>query len=108
MELAQVGDVAATGGPWVLVLGILGLIGRGIVTGRLVPRSTLDVLNAQWEARLSDMRDHLAQSTQREQDWQTAYRNEADARDADSAAIAKLMTYAETADRVLQALPGKD
>ncbi len=100
MDLSDLGDVAATGGPWAIVLSILALGGRAIVTGRLVPRATLDVLTAQWEAR-------LAESNRREQDWRTAYENEAATRDVDSAAIGKLMTYAETADRVLQSLPRK-
>jgi len=82
------------------ILGVFGLGLRAIVTGALVPRSTLDVLTAQWEAR-------IAESTQREQDWRTAYRNEAEASDTRDQLLTRLMTYAETADRVLQSLPRK-
>lgn len=91
----------AADGPWIALLTVIIAGLRAIVTGALVPRGTLDVLTAQWEAR-------LLESSEREQQWREAYRNEAAAGDVRDAQVARLMTYAETADHVLQSLPRKD
>lgn len=101
MSADDIGQVVLAGGPWATLLGVLVSGLYAILSGKLVPRATLDVLNAQWEAR-------LAESNKREQDWRTAYQNEAERGDNDSRVLDKLMTYAETADRVLQNLPRKD
>jgi hypothetical protein len=99
--VAEAVDLALAGGPWAALLGII-LVGlRAIVSGQLVPRSTLDVLREQWEAR-------LAESHHREEQWREAYQNEASAGDLRDGQVGRLMTYAETADRVLQSLPRKD
>src|SRR3954464_6176501 len=94
-------DIVQACGPWAGLLAVVLTGLRAIVSGALVPRSTLDVLTAQWEAR-------LAESHHREEQWREAYRTEAEAGDVRDGQIARLMTYAETADRVLQSLPRKD
>jgi hypothetical protein len=88
----------ALGGTWTILIGVLASGLRSILSGALVPRAQVEALTAQWEHRLRE-------SNEREQDWRTAYRNEAQASAAKDGVLDKLMTYAETADRVLQSLP---
>lgn len=78
---------AALGGTWAALIGVLSFGIRAIISGALVPRSTLE------------------DSIQREKDWRTAYMNEAKRGDSDARLLDKLLVYAETADRVLQNLP---
>lgn len=101
MDLAPVWDATLKGGPWVAVVGLVIAGIRAIVAGQLVPRSTVDVLVAQWQ-------DRLDEAHKREEQWREAYRNEAAAGTIRDGQITRLMTYAETADRVLQSLPRKD
>jgi hypothetical protein len=93
--------IVQTGGPWLLLLGTIVSGLYAILSGQLVPRATLDVLTAQWEAR-------LVESHKREQDWREAYRLEVEARDAQDDMLGRLVAYAETADRVIQSLPTGD
>jgi hypothetical protein len=67
VTLDGAGQAAAAYGPWVAVLGVVLAGLRAIVSGALVPRSTLDVLIGQWEAR-------LARETQETADWREAHR----------------------------------
>jgi hypothetical protein len=92
---------AALAGTWAALIGVLAFGLRAIISGALVPRAQVQAMTDQWEARLTE-------SSTRETDWRTAYQNEAMRGDADSRSLEKLMTYAETADRVLQSLPRKD
>lgn len=92
---------AALAGTWTALIGVLVFGLRAIISGALVPRAQVDAMTAQWEARLNE-------SNQREQDWRTAYQNEAEGRDTQDGVLGRLMTYAETADRVLQSLPRRD
>ena len=95
-------EVVQAGGPWVALLGVVLLGLRYILGGKLVPRSTLDVLAAQWEARLGE-------SHTREQDWRTAYQRAAERADVQAGQLGELMTYAKTTDAIVRALPsGKD
>lgn len=105
MDLSTVSAAAADVGPWAVVLGLIGAGIRAIITGALVPRSTLDVLTAQWEARLSEKDDRLAESHEREEQWREAHGLEVKAGDLRDAQIGRLMSLAEAADRMLQALP---
>lgn len=91
-------DIVQVGSPWAAVLGLVLAGLRYIMTGGLVPRSTLDVLTAQWEARLGE-------SHQREQDWRTAYQRAAERADVQAAQFGELMTYAKTTDAIVRALP---
>jgi hypothetical protein len=88
----------ALGGTWTALIGVLVFGLRSIISGALVPRAQVEAMVLQWEARLNESRE-------REQDWRTAYQNEAEASTAKDGIFAKLMAYAETADRVLQSLP---
>lgn len=98
MAVSDVADLASAIGPWSAIVGIVLLGLRSIVTGQWIPRSTLDVLTGQWEARLKE-------SVQREQDWKDAYRASDEARDVADRQLAELMIYARNADRILQNLP---
>jgi predicted esterase YcpF (UPF0227 family) len=81
----------ALGGTWTALIGVLAFGLRAIISGALVPRST------------------LLDSIAREKDWRAAYMNEAERGDTKDRLLDKLLVYAETADRVLQSLPkGRD
>ncbi len=76
------------------VVGALGVGLRAVISGALVPRAQVDAMTAQWTTR-------LAESAERERDWRDAYRAAEETGDTRDAILAKLMTYAETSDRVL-------
>lgn len=99
--VSDISTMVQVGGPWAMLLSFLGAGLYAILSGQLVPRATLDVLAAQWEARLSE-------SHKREKDWREAYRLEVEARDAQDDMLGRLIAYAETADRVIRSLPTGD
>ena len=96
MSTAQIW--VALGGTWTALIGVLAFGLRAIISGALVPRSQVEALTAQWEHRLRE-------SNEREQDWRTAYRTGEEAGKVRDRVLDRLMTYAETTDRVLQSLP---
>lgn len=81
----------ASAGPWVGLFGVLLSGLYAILSGKLVPSVTVDKLTAGLQGQVDD--------------WKTAYQSEAARGDVQSAVLAELMTYAKTADRVLQSLP---
>ncbi len=81
----------------------------GVVSGRLVPRKTVDSnlaereqtlikLEASWDAR-------LAEAVTREQGWRDAYNTTEAARDVLAGQLTELLVLARTTDAVLRALP---
>jgi hypothetical protein len=95
-------DLVQAVGPWAGIASVVLLGLRSIATGAWVPRTTLDVLTVQWEARLKE-------SNSREQDWRAAFQASDAARDVADRQLQELMVYARNADHILQNLPlGKD
>ena len=94
----QVAQIAQVAGPWSLLLGTVIFGIRALIKGQLVPRSTVDALTVQWEARLGE-------SHQREQDWRTAYHKADETLDLFAVQFRELMTYAKTTDAIVRALP---
>jgi hypothetical protein len=94
-ELARATTIGA---PWAALIGLLMAGLYAILWGKLVPRSTLDVLTTQWEARLSE--SHV-----REQDWKTVATLASERADVTQSQLGRLMTYAETTDAIIRALP---
>jgi hypothetical protein len=92
-------DLLQAGGPWAAVVGLVLAGLHAILSGALVPRTTLDVLTAQWEAR-------IAESNKREADWQEAFRTTDARADLSDKQLGELMIYARNTDRLLQNLPG--
>lgn len=96
---------AAAAGPWVLVLGFIGAVLYAILRGALVPRSHVDLLREQWEARLGEYETRLAESHAREQDWRSANERNDQRADIATAQVAELLPLARTTVAILQALP---
>lgn len=84
-----------------LLLGVVGAGLYGLLRGRLVPAVTLDILEAQWQAR-------LAESHQREQDWKTAYERAEEARAVSTQQLGELMVLARTTEALLRSLPSPE
>lgn len=95
-------DAAAAAGPWVLLLGTLVAAIRAVFTGALVPRPQVDELRTQWQARLDDLEQRLAESHEREQLWQRTAEREAEARRVDSAQLGELIPVARTTLEILR------
>jgi hypothetical protein len=93
---AQVLGVAGTA--WLTVLGLVVTGLRLIMSGGLVPRSQVDALTVQWEARLEE-------SLQREQDWKAAAQAGAATNAEYADRFGELITAARTTEVLLRALP---
>lgn len=100
---------AAAAGPWVGLFGLLLAGLYAILRGALVPRSHVDLLREQWEARLTEVTEHyegrIAEGHRREQDWRTAYERTDERADLQGAQVVELLSLARTADALLRALP---
>lgn len=94
----DLGQVAASAGPWALSVGFIFSVLYSIASGKLVPGSTVDRLTTQWEARLQESHD-------REKAWQTAHDRTVEAFNVNAQQLGELMVLARTTDAVLRALP---
>lgn len=99
MSVSDLVDVGSAVGPWVALLGLLLAGLRAILSGALVPRSTLDVLNAQWERQLDESRE-------RERGWRSAYDAEHAAGEVRSDQLNRLIVIGQTTEALLRSLPG--
>lgn len=86
------------GGPWVALLSVLLAGLQQIRTGGLVPRATLDLMIAQYEAR-------IAESREREQQWRSAADLERLAGQEQREQLGELIPLARTSVAILQSLP---
>lgn len=109
MSADNAAHLVQAGGPWVALLGVLLAGLHAIRSGQLVPRTTLDVLIAQYEARIAETarqaESRITESREREQAWRSAAetRLQADTEQADQ--VSKLMVLGETTVALLRALP---
>lgn len=99
-------SAAVAAAPWAALLGLLLAGLYAILRGTLVPRSHVDLLATQWEARLGDLEQRLVESHQREQDWRTAHERSEQARAVDAAQLGEVIPVARATLELLRALPG--
>jgi len=109
VSAADAGHLAQVGGPWVALLGVLLAGLHAIRSGQLVPRTTLDVLIAQYESRITETarqaEDRINESREREQAWRSAYDVERQAGMIRDTQISQLTVLGETSVALLRALP---
>jgi hypothetical protein len=101
--------LVSAGGPWVALLGVLLAGLHAIRSGQLVPRTTLDVLIAQYESRIAETarqaENRIDESREREQAWRSAYDVERRAGSLRDDQINQLTVLGETSVALLKALP---
>lgn len=92
--------------------GLIGLalwVYRAIARGTLVPASTMERREADWEARLTEAQrvadERLAETREREQIWRTAHGESEAARIAQTHQIEQLLVMGRTTEALLNALP---
>jgi len=105
----NVADLLQAGGPWALLLSVLVAGLQQIRTGGLVPRSTLDLMVAQYEARITETarqaEDRINESREREQAWRSAAEADRQAAAIQGEQTNKLLVLGETTVAILRALP---
>jgi hypothetical protein len=88
--------------------GLVGLVTLAVLAvwrGWLVPRGTLDLLNASAAREIQGYRERLDDSKIRENEWKAAYGASEEARRVQAGQLAELLELAKATDAVLRALP---
>lgn len=102
MDGVDLAGLASAGGPWLAFLGLVGAVVRLVTSGRLTPRSTLEDLRADRDAR-------VAEAVSREKSWRDAYLTSQATMALMSTQINELMTVARLSGAVFRAIPtGQD
>lgn len=116
-----VGPGLATLGPWGLLITAVATIVFAFITGKLVSgnqvkaieernQKELDRITAYGEAERARLvalwEARLIESHTRERDWKVAFERSEQRADVLAGQVDKLMTYAQTADQLLRAIPG--
>lgn len=113
---AIVGPALATVGPWGLLIMVVASVLTAFIKGALVSSGRVDrqveALTSQHTSQLAELRTiweaRLSEGRQREQDWREAFRSSEERADLLAGQVDRLMTYAQTADQLLRALPRGD
>jgi K+-sensing histidine kinase KdpD len=104
-----VGPALLTAGPWGLLIALVAVVVTAFVKGALVAGSTVAATEARYQAEQARLvalwEARLTESGQRERDWRDAYQRAEQRGDVMAEQLDQLLTYAQTTERVLRALP---
>jgi len=108
---ADAAHLVQTGGPWAALLGVVLAGLHAIRAGQLVPRTTLDVLIKQYEARITETAKQadarIRESHERELAWRSAAEADRQAALLKDDQLGRLMVLGETTVAILKALPAQ-
>jgi hypothetical protein len=88
--------------------GLVGLVTLAVLAvwrGWLVPRGTLDLLNASTAREIQVIKERLEESKVREHEWKAAFNASDEARRVQTEQLKELLALAQATDAFMRALP---